>query len=177
MENNTKPDSTLIKETLKGRLASFEIIVKRYQRMINSYTYRILKDSDMSDDATQDTFIKFYENIRKFDLERPLKPWLYKIAKNSSYDLIRKNKKVVKLEWDIASDKEAEIEKVIRNENKHMVRKAVKKLPSKYKKPIIGYYFKNLDYRTLAKELEIPINTLRTRLRRAKIELAKILTK
>jgi RNA polymerase sigma-70 factor (ECF subfamily) len=177
VKNNIKPDSTLIKETLRGRLDSFEIIVKRYQTMINSYTYRILKDADVSDDATQETFIKFYENIRKFDIGRPLKPWLYKIAKNTSYDLIRKNKKVVKLEWDVASDKEAEIEKVIRDENRHSVRKAVKKLPNKYKIPIMGYYFKDMDYKTLAKELRLPINTLRTRLRRAKIELAKLLTK
>ena len=143
--------------------------------MINSYTYQILKDSDMSDDATQDTFIKFYENIRKFDLDRPLKPWLYKIAKNTSFDLIRKNKKIVKLEWDVASDKEEQIENVIKNENRHMVRKAVKKLPDKYKRPIMGYYFKDMDYKSLSKELKLPINTLRTRLRRAKIELEKLL--
>jgi len=175
VDKEIKSDSQLIEETLRGSLFSFEVVVKKYQTMINAYAYQILRDPDLSEDATQETFIKLYENLRKFDLKRPLKPWLYKIAKNTSYDIIRKNKKSVILDWDIESNKENVMDDIIRKENKDRVRRAVVRLPDKYKKPIMGYYFEELSYITLSKKLKLPINTLRTRLRRGKMELAKIL--
>jgi len=160
---------------LRGSLSSFEVIVRKYQTMIGAYSYKILKDPDLSDDATQETFIKLFENLNKFDIKRPLKPWLYKIAKNTCYDIIRKNKKSTTLDWEVDSKREDITESLIRHENRERVREAVAKLPDKYKKPIMGYYFEELSYKHLSKKLKIPLNTLRTRLRRGKMELAKLL--
>jgi RNA polymerase sigma-70 factor (ECF subfamily) len=170
-------DSELIGKVLKGELDAFEQIVVRYQEKILNHTFKILKDYDFSQDATQDTFIKFYENLKRFDRSKRLGPWLYKIATNTSYDIIKKNKRVVSLDREIPSQQESPIDALINKEKSTRLKNAMDKLPEKYKKLLLSRYFENLSYKAMAKKFGVPINTIRTRIRRGKAYLAKIYEK
>lgn len=168
-----KTDRKLIKETLRGKLKSYEVIVRRYQKQIYHHTLRILNDHFAAEDATQEAFVRAFENLRKFDIEKPFKPWIYKISTNFCLDYIRKNKNILPLE-DYAPDiKESIFEKIIRWEEIKSLRHAIERLPEIYRQPIIGYYFFGLNYQMLSNEFRLPVNTLKTRVRRGKFILAR----
>ena len=163
-----KSDETLVKETLRGFLSSYEILVKKYQQPIKRHALRYFKDSDDADDAVQETLIRAYKNLHHFDQKKLFKPWLYQIATNYCLDELRKGKKKVPLPEEIISEEKTVVEKIIEEEDKNVVHKAVDKLPEKYRLPIRGFYFDNHSYENLARILKLPLNTLRTRLSRGK---------
>lgn len=161
-------EQDLIRRAQKGELSAFEQLVKKYQKMILAHTLRLLKDMDKAKDAAQEAFVRAYENIRKFKLGRPFRPWIYKIATNICYDMIKKDSKVTRLKYEPVMESESYLDRMIRKEQVTRLVRAVKQLPDKYKEAIDGYYFKRLSYRELAFEMNIPINTVKTRLRRGK---------
>lgn len=173
MAKRVLEDRLLVKKSQNGDLEAFEEIVKRYQQKIYWHTYKILKDKDQADDATQETFIKLFTNLDKIDNKRPLSPWIYKIATNHSYDMIKKNKKTLSLEWEIEEQATEPIDNIIKSEEKRRLRDALRKLPKKYKLPIINYYFLSHSYKEISKIFKLPLNTIRTRIRRGKLLLAK----
>ena len=161
-------EQELIKRAQNGELSAFEELVKKYQKMILGHTLRILKDMEKAKDATQEAFVKAYENIKKFKLGKSFKPWIYKIATNVSYDMIKKDSKVSRMEYEPAEESESFLDRLIHKEQLAILMQAVKGLPEKYRSAINGYYFKELSYKDLALEMNIPINTVKTRLRRGK---------
>lgn len=168
-------EKKLIEETLAGDLSAFEKIVRHYQQPIFRHSLRILKNPDLAEDATQDTFIKFYETLPIFNKKKPIRPWIYKIATNLCFDVLRKHKKVVKLSWEIESPYESSIDRIIRQEESREIKKAIKNLPVIYKLPIVSHYFRNLSYKQIADALKLPLNTVRTRIKRGKELLAGML--
>ncbi len=163
-----KEDKELILETLKGKLSAYEGIVKKYQEMIYRHTYKILNNPDNAEDATQETFIRAYQNLSKFKLDKPLKPWLYKIATNLCYDTIRKNSRLTQLNWDVETESPPILEELVLNEERANVTTSLRKLSKKYRIPIVDFYFNNLSYKAIAIKLKLPVNTVRTRLKRGK---------
>jgi RNA polymerase sigma-70 factor, ECF subfamily len=163
-----KSDETLVKETLQGFLSSYELLVKKYQLPIKRHAMRYFKNADDAEDAVQETLIRAYKNLHRFDQKKLFKPWLYQIATNYCLDELRKNKKKTVLPEEIISEEKPVVEKIMEEEETKLVRKAVDKLPDKYKLPIKGFYFDNHSYENLAKILKLPLNTIRTRLSRGK---------
>ena len=119
------------------------------------------------------TFVRAFKNIKRFHLTKRFQPWLYQIATNFCTDHIRKHARVVSLKTDIENSDENTLETIVREEEHEEVRKAVFELPNIYRQPILGYYFGNYTYKALSTNLAIPINTLRTRLRRGRGLIAK----
>lgn len=168
-----KPDSELIFETVRGNVNSFGEIVKKYQRQIHHHVLHILNDEDLAKDAVQETFVRAFKKIRQFKSNKPFGPWLYKIATNYCYDWLRKNSRLTSLSDKLESKESSILDSIVKEEQKSEVIREIKNLPEIYRLPIIGYYFRQLDYRELSKELKIPVNTLRTRLKRGKNLLSK----
>ena len=84
-------DGELIAKAIVGREDSFEELVRRYQRPITNYVYRMLNDYDSSLDVTQEVFIKVYNSLRKYSSEYKFSTWLYRIAHNAAIDHMRRN--------------------------------------------------------------------------------------
>lgn len=164
-------DAQLIKEAREGNLTSFEVLVKRHEKRLHGYAYKKLLDSDSAHDVVQETFIRVFKNLEKFDILRPFTPWMYKIAKNLTLDIIRKGKNVAVLDWEIEDTHESLISRIIRAETVSTLWSAIRSLPEKYKLPLVGYYFSNLSYRELSFTLNMSENTVKTRIRRAKNQL------
>lgn len=172
-------DRILIQKSIEGNLTAFEVLVKRYQEMILRHTFRILKDGDSSEDATQETFIRVYKNLRKFDQKKEFKPWIYKIASNYCLDMIRANSKLTKLTWqmpDVKNDGGSFLDRFVKKEDIKKLIGSVKKLPKKYKIPLVDFYFMDKSYKAIAVKLDLPVNTVKTRIRRGKRKLEDDLT-
>src|SRR3989339_1090511 len=179
-------DKEIVEQYLKGDVYAFELLIKKYEKGIYRYCYRFTGNSADAEDMAQQTFIKVFENIEKVDLERSLKPWIYTVATNLCRTLYRKKKEVnfSELEGD-ESENEGSSEnyfedesvdipgKVTENEIKGRVQQALKKIPKKYATVLTLYYIEEFSYEEMAKMLEIPLNTVRTHLKRGKEKMSE----
>src|SRR5215471_5244226 len=84
-------DGELVVTAIKGREASFEELVRRYQRPIAAYIYRMVGDYDAALDLTQDVFIKVYNSLARYRSEFKFSTWIYKIAHNTAIDHLRRH--------------------------------------------------------------------------------------
>ena len=160
-------DEDLIYHLLdSGEDKYFNELIERYKDKIFNFVIRYLSSREDSEDITEDIFIKVYFKIDKFDKNKgSFKTWLFKIAKNTIYNKL-KERKMVKISYDdIYSDKE-DIDLNI--ENNEIIQNAVNKLKKDQKTIILLYYMEGLKYREIAKTLNMPENTIKTKIRRAK---------
>src|SRR6266705_3249086 len=84
-------DVELVQTAIAGREASFEELVRRYQRPIAAYVYRMVGDYDAALDLTQEVFIKVYNSLARYRSEFKFSTWIYKIAHNAAIDFLRRH--------------------------------------------------------------------------------------
>lgn len=161
-------DAQLLIQTKKGSLTAYEILVKRYEDRLMAFVYKTLLDSDSAKDVVQETFIRIFKHIDTFDTERAFTPWMYKIARNLSLDIIRKGRHTAVLEWDVEDSHESILSRIIKHEQVTLLWNAIRALPDMYKQPLIGYYFADLSIKDIAFTMNMSENTIKTRIRRAK---------
>lgn len=177
MKGNTHPeDFELVIKSKQGDLKAFETLVKKYQGALLRKAKAILGDEERAKDATQDAFVKAYKNMWHFDTKKPFRPWIYKIMINTAYDMIKKDKRLVALSENIPVSEESTLDRIIRLEEIKKLLSALSKLPSMYEKPLREFYMNNMSYSTIAANMNLPINTIRTRIHRGKYYLKKELT-
>ena len=153
----------------------------KYQDFIFNLIKGYVKIEEEAKDITQDVFIKAYKGIEKFRGDSKLSSWLYRIAYNLSINWIKRKKiDEVEINEDMVEnttvtedwyDKMFEKEMIFENLNK-----VIENLPQKYKIVIKLYYFEDRSYSEIAKILNIPLNTVKIQLLRAKKIMEKSLT-
>src|SRR6267378_3197518 len=84
-------DRDLVATAVTGVEGSFEELVRRYQRPISAYVYRMVGDYDAALDLTQEIFIKVYGSLARYRSEFKFSTWIYKIAHNCAVDHLRRN--------------------------------------------------------------------------------------
>src|SRR6266705_2029201 len=84
-------DVELVQTAIAGREASFEELVRRYQRPIAAYVYRMVGDYDAALDLTQEVFIKVYNSLARYRSEFKFSTWIYRIAHNAAIDHLRRH--------------------------------------------------------------------------------------
>lgn len=175
MEN--KSDEELIRDVQSGEIFSYEGIVKRYQRPLFVFLHHIISEIETCEDLVQETFIKIYKSIERVDTSKKFSTYAFTVAKNSAFSYLRKYKKAVSLtNLNIESDMNL-YEEIIQIHDKERVKKALSSLRKSYKDVVYLYYFEDLSYEEISKKLKLPINTVRTHLRRGRQSLRKMLEK
>src|SRR6476620_7211165 len=84
-------DRELVATAVSGVAGSFEELVRRYQRPISAYVYRMVGNYESALDLTQEIFIKVYSSLRRYREEFKFSTWIYKIAHNAAIDHLRRN--------------------------------------------------------------------------------------
>jgi RNA polymerase sigma-70 factor (ECF subfamily) len=165
-------ETQLIQHVLSGDSQAYADLVKRYHIGLIIHCERLVGDRDDAEDVAQEAFIKAYRNLKKFNPQQSrFSTWLYKIATNLALDHLRKHKRRVQVE-DIELVAEATEPAYLEEERHSAVRRAVSILtPPEYKHAIEAYYWRGLSYEQIAKEMDKPINTIGTYIRRAKSQL------
>jgi len=161
-------DIKLVTDIKNGNVASFEELVKIYQKPLYSFVYKIMRSDLFIEDIVQETFLKIYKNIEKFDIKKKFSTWAFEIAKNTAISYLRKSKKHIPITDIEISVPEMHYENTIRHENKELVNKILSEMEKKYKEVLGLFYFEELSYEEIAKKLKLSINTVRTRIRRGK---------
>jgi RNA polymerase sigma-70 factor, ECF subfamily len=153
-------------------------IIKRYQDKLMRYATSILNDHEKASDVVQESFIKVYTNLNAFNLKKKFSSWIYRIVHNQSINLIKKYKKEFPLLNDIDFDSGTNIEEeYIKNEMIEMVKNCINEMPVIYKEPLTLYFLEDKSYNEISDILRISLNTVGTRISRAKKIMKKICLK
>ena len=170
-------DEELVRLIQQGEVFAFEQLVKRYQQKLLGFVYHMIRDEQAADDIVQESFINLYKTIDRVDSSKKFSAYVFSIARNTTISHIRKYKKEIPLEDILASSEEESLyAQIVHAEQQHTVASALAKIPVLYQNVIRLYYFEDLSYEEVSKKLALPINTIRTHLRRGKILLREILS-
>jgi RNA polymerase sigma-70 factor (ECF subfamily) len=171
-------DVELISKAISGREDSFEELVRRYQRPIINYVYRMLNDYEGSLDVTQEVFIKVYNSLERYSSDYKFSTWLYRIAHNAAIDHMRRspsNQQSLETEnGDGAYQLQIECPNPTpeqdreRSEWRTEIEAVVGCLPPAYRDLILLRHSKDLSYDEIADVTGLPLGTVKNRLFRAR---------
>jgi RNA polymerase sigma-70 factor, ECF subfamily len=173
-------DEELAQATIDGDKSAFQSLVERYQRPLFSYLYRFLyQNHDAAEDVLQSVFIKFYQNLKAVDLEKKVKPWIYRIAHNEAANYLRSKsrRKEVMLDspiWDIIPNGSSGKEQT-ENENREIIQWALAQLKPKYREVLVLHYYEEKSYGEISQIIDSSVNSVGTLLRRARQQMEKLL--
>lgn len=152
---------------------NIEELINRYGDEILRLCLLYLGDRQLAEDAFQETFVKAWKQLHTFRGESSVKTWLSRIAVNTCRDMLRsgwlrmmRRSEPVERLLDLAAPEPPEASPV---------RDAVLRLPGKYREVIVLYYDQGMKIREIAEALRLPVNSVSTRLRRARALLKKTL--
>jgi RNA polymerase sigma-70 factor (ECF subfamily) len=172
-------DQVLIKKILEGKKSSFEELMKKYNKKVFGFIFRMVRDEEIAIELTQDFFIKIYNLLARYNFEYKFYTWAYRICYNLVIDYIRKNQAHVdSLDSDSVSPKqlmesrnyvsEDGFEILVKNELNEYIWKVVDSIPIKYRELILLRYFQGLKYDEIADITRLPIGTVKNRIFKAK---------
>ncbi len=175
-----------VRAASSGDAAAFERIVREHQKNVYNLAYKLTGSEQDALDASQDAFLKAYQNLRTFRGESRLSVWLYRLTYNASMDIIKKSHRgrLVSLSADgdgavpdMPDDGPTPDEQVERRERLEAVREAVLALDEDKRRILLMREYRQMSYADIAVALRLEEGTVKSRLARARAALAEILKK
>jgi RNA polymerase sigma-70 factor, ECF subfamily len=181
-------DEVLLARVKAGDEPSLSALVERYRRPLYGYLHRMLGDAAEAEDVFQETFLRVVKHLPRFEEGRRVKPWIYAIASNLVKNVYRSRKYREKASIDqeaeggeplsrslAALSQAAPHEVVSASERAEAVRDAVAKLSPASRDALVLFYFQALSYEEIARALEVPLGTVKSRIHNALAKLAGLL--
>jgi len=177
-EFSSVTDRDLVATAITGVDGSFEELVRRYQRPISAYVYRMVGDYDAALDLTQEIFIKVYSSLERYRAEFKFSTWIYKIAHNSAVDHLRRNatreQSLVngtegdQYELPIESGRPSPEQESEQKERRIEIEAVIRTLPAHYRELIVLRHSQDLTYEEIVEVTGLPLGTVKNRLFRAR---------
>ncbi|MES2023684.1 MAG: RNA polymerase sigma factor [Patescibacteria group bacterium] len=181
-----RDDNELISIYKEGNTEGFKELLEKYTPVVYNFVRRLAGEGN-ADDLTQETFIKVWKNLGRFDAEKSgFKTWLFTIARNTAYDFLRKKKSFnfSDLENDdsdfnfsdsISDENLLPDEALQKMEDKEFLNKILDHLRADYREVLVLHYQEEMTFDQIGKVLGSPLNTVKSKHYRALIELRKML--
>ena len=164
--------------------AKFDFLIKQHKNRIYSYAIYMIRNIMDAEDITQEVMIKTWQNIDNFNF-LSAKAWMMRTTHNLCVDYLRRNKKIYQHEKqvderyeEVLPDESIEIDPVKSSERtniKENLNAAIEKLPERLKSPFVLYEIQGFKYKEIGNVLDIPLNTVKVNIMRARKELQKLL--
>jgi len=179
MQNiSTLSDSDVVKLVREKDKELYVEIIKRYQKKLLRYASYIMGDEHTGADVVQESFIKAFVNLNGFDIKKKFSSWIYRIVHNEAVNMLSKHKKQRPMNDEIEHDSRIDLEdEFIKNELIARTHHCLEQMPMIYKEPLSLYYLDEKSYEDISNILRIPVNTVGTRVNRAKKMMKKICQK
>jgi len=190
-EPDARSDESLMLAAAEGDLVAFDALLRRYERRILSYSYRLLGDYETSRDILQQTFLNIFERRAEYRAEAKFSTFLYCVAHNLCHNELRRLRRrhTTSLEAPRAGaadedfdwrpwlvDEAGEpLEPLSQEEEERLLREAVEQLDPMYREVIALRMFENLPFKDIADITSTSESTVKSRLRYALAYLAKAL--
>ncbi|MFH2232543.1 MAG: RNA polymerase sigma factor [Patescibacteria group bacterium] len=180
-------DQELIILFRQGEDKALGILIKRYLTPVYRFLFRLTHDSSLAEDLTQETFLKTWKNLKRFDVSKSFKAWVFAIARNNCIDNFRKNNasSISHFEKDLLGgdsinsieDNRPLANDILQNEEiAAYIDEGLKKIPQSARAVILMHDTENLTFQEIADALKEPMNTVKSRYRRGIQLLRKLLT-
>jgi RNA polymerase sigma-70 factor, ECF subfamily len=169
-------DGELLRRVAQGDRRAFELLYRRYARVVFGLALRRLGDRERAEDAVQETFASVWRSARTYKPERgPGAPWLYSIARNAIVDRLRGRSEPPSEVPDVAASGDGPHERAENEWLTWRVHRALEQLPENERTVISLAYWGGLSQSEIALRLEIPLGTVKTRTRTGLGRLAALL--
>jgi RNA polymerase sigma-70 factor (ECF subfamily) len=182
-------DADLLARYTAGDEAAFHEVVTRYKNSLYAFLRQFLNRRDLIEDVFQETFLQLFTSRDSFDINRPLRPWLFTIAANKAKDALRKWQRTAAVPIGtladseelsfgdvlnaITSDSRIPSDNLERTETALRVEQVIANMPENLREILILAYFNKFSYKQMAEILSIPIGTVKSRLHTAVGRFAK----
>ena len=160
---------------------ALKLLVEKYSNSLYKFSLHLCKDLKETEDLFQDTWVKVFKKLEKFNIDKRFETWLFTIAINTYKDGYRKKKRWLNRVKDYFDNDEKDREMamvpsgeglpqrdIIKSEEKEQIRSAVNKLKDEYRILVILYYFERLSYSEISEMLSIPEGTIKSRLNKGR---------
>lgn len=166
-------DGELVVRARAGDRRAFPQLVRRYGRRVYRAAYGYLGNTSDAEDATQETFLRAYRSLERFDETRPFYPWLHRICRNLCINLRRSRRDTEELPVEeLEADETASPETAfLRNEALGSLGRALERLTPAHRQIVLLKDFQHCTYAEIAGILSIPVGTVMSRLYNARRRL------
>lgn len=184
---NISTDEQLVRQYLQNNKdeRALEELVRRYLPLIFGFVKRYNGNEDNVSDITQETFVKVWKNLKGFDQSKSFKTWIFTIAKHTAIDWLKRKNALPFSMLEEEQGNRGFINSLVDNslsifeqlsikETSKKLAIAMAKLPAEHSTIIRFHIDNDLSFREIAKELNKPLNTVKSRYRRGLILLKKI---
>jgi RNA polymerase sigma-70 factor, ECF subfamily len=169
----------LLAKARGGNLFAFEEIVRRYERRVYAVAARIVRRHDVADDVAQETFLKAWQALGGFDIDRPFGPWVCRIAANLAVNFVRspraREQELPEGHAEEPTPAPGPLEGVLDGEARAVLERALSELPTEQRAVFVLRVYEEQSYKEIAESLEISIGTVMSRLARAREKLRRSL--
>ncbi|HEX3244412.1 MAG TPA: sigma-70 family RNA polymerase sigma factor, partial [Chloroflexota bacterium] len=176
-----EPTSELIQQAQRGDRAAVAALVSSQQRYVYSIAMTIMRNPSDAADLTQDSFIRLMRALPSYRAETKFTTWLYRLVVNLGLDELRRRSRRIEpltLDDDAAPDppdpslSTDPLYRATTAEESERVRKALQELPVSQRLALTFYYFEDMPYEEIARAMDVPLNTVKSHIHRAKTKLA-----
>jgi RNA polymerase sigma-70 factor, ECF subfamily len=174
------PDS-LIEQCLAGDQAAWDTIVKQNWRKVFNVAYKFVGKHEEAEDLTQDIFLKIFKALATFDRRANFQTWIVSISRNlciDHYRSVRKERQTIAREVDTndlqpASSDRTPYAAAEHQDLRETLRQALHVLPPTLRTAVVLRDLQELSYQEIAERLELPEGTVKSRINRGRLELAR----
>jgi RNA polymerase sigma-70 factor (ECF subfamily) len=186
---NARRDIELVEAARKGSEKAYADLMRRYKDTIYFMLLKMVNNRTDAEDLTIEAFGKAFTNIHQYTPQYAFSTWLFRIASNNAIDFMRKKRAItVPLEtsygdrqvsgeynYNARAEGHNPEESLIRDQNSQILRRMVAKLKPRYRKLLELRYFQEYSYDEIAKELNLPLGTVKVQLFRSREMLFELL--
>ncbi|MHB1000376.1 MAG: sigma-70 family RNA polymerase sigma factor [Armatimonadota bacterium] len=177
-------DGSLIERSKKGDLSAFDELLRRHEKQVYSFAYRMTQNYDDASDIASDSFIKAYQAINRFRGESNFTTWLFRIVTNTFLDRRKRSKSHLNIPLDDYIELEENsvarqfedpapdpLDLLEASERNDTLQTAINSLPEYQRMMILLFHTQGLSYEDISLIVDLPIGTVKSRLNRARLAL------
>jgi RNA polymerase sigma-70 factor (ECF subfamily) len=175
----TEPDEVLVRRFNEGDREAFGLLVERHERRVYNLAFRMLGREEDARDATQDAFVAALRKLGGFRGEARFTTWMHRVTVNACYDLLRKQSRQPMLRLVGEDDEHApEPGPPVADHGDEVagttdVERALTEVPIEFRAVLVLHDLQDVAYDEIARILDVPVGTVKSRLHRGRIALAK----
>jgi RNA polymerase sigma-70 factor (ECF subfamily) len=155
-------DRDLITQARRGSVEAYNLLVSRWEKRVFNYVLRLVGHRDDALDLTQDVVLKAYQHLSKLEDMSRFAPWLYRIAHNEAYSLLRKNRPEGEMEYEPRSSEPGA--KLFPIELSLAVESALNRLHPDQREAVVLKVYQGFKFEEMAEILSCPVSTVKSRL-------------
>lgn len=177
-----EPDGSLVRRFLEGEPSAFDELVRRHQTRVYNLCLRILGNPDDARDATQDAFISALRKLAQFRGDAAFTTWLHRVAVNACYDELRKRRRRPLLHV-VSEGEDDHVREPGSPDPDHAdaiagsldAAAALMRIPEEFRFALVLADVQDLAYDEIGRILDVPVGTVKSRVHRGRLALAKVM--